>query len=154
VNLLLTRDDTIPPAPDHLYGVLEAGTLILQTIERPWIPERGGAACGEPGRSCVPAGTYVLLLHDTPTHPRTFALVNPDLCVYHDPHDIPVSAVGRSDCLIHAGNLASQSEGCILVGLTRSILNGLPDIASSQAALMQFRAAVPWVLGHTLTIEW
>src|SRR4029077_19331880 len=116
-----------------------------------WIPTPD-APCGEPGKSCVPVGTYVLVLHDTPTHPRTFALVNPDLCIYHEPSDVPVSALGRSACLIHAGNLASQSEGCILVGISRSILNGQPDIASSQLALLDLRAAVPWVLGHTLTI--
>jgi len=152
VNLILSRDKDIPPAPDHLYGVFEAGTLILQTMERPWVPEHGGALCGEPGISCVPTGVYDLELHDTPTHPHTFALVNHELAIYHEPHDIPPNLCGRSACLIHAGNFASQSEGCILVGLSRAVLNGTPDVADSHQALGELLAAVPWVRGHTLTI--
>lgn len=159
MDLLIRRDKAIPPPPDHLYGQLEvyapAGTLVLllQTMERPWIPEHGGAPCGEPGQSCVPAGIYELALHDTPEHPRTWALVNQQLSVYHEPHDIPVDEVGRSACLIHAGNFASQSHGCILVGLTRSAIAGVPDVGASQNALMQLKAVLPWVRGHTLTIE-
>src|SRR5437588_8254213 len=99
MKLLLTRDNDIPPAPDHLYGVLEAGTLILQTMERPWIPEHGGAPCGEVGKSCVPVGTYDLVLHNSILHPKTFALENPALAVYADPHSIPANLCGRSECL-------------------------------------------------------
>lgn len=153
MQLLLTRDNEIPPPPDHLYGVMEAGTLILQTTERPWVPEHGGAPCGEPGVSCVPAGTYTLVLHDTPAHPLTFALVNEALGIYHEPHDVPTDLCGRSACLIHAGNFASQSEGCILVGHGRGVLNGKPDVTDSRAALAELLAVVPWIAGkHTLTI--
>lgn len=152
MNLILTRDNTVPPAPDHLYGILEAGLLTLQTMERPWIPEHGGAPCGEPGVSCVPAGTYTLVLHDTPAHPLTFALVNEALGIYHEPHDVPTNLCGRSACLIHAGNFASQSEGCILVGRARGVLNGKPDVTDSRAALAELLAIVPWVVGHSLTI--
>jgi len=152
VRLLLTRDKDIPPPPTHLYGVLEAGLLVLQTIERPWIPEHGGAPCGEPMVSCVPVGIYDLVLHDTPRHPHTFALLNPALAIYHDPHHIPTNLCGRSECLIHAGNFASQSEGCILVGRGRGVLNGKPDVTDSHNALRDLLALVPWVVGHTLTI--
>ncbi len=153
MNLILTRDNTIPPAPDHLYGMLEAGTLLLQTIERPWIPEHGGAPCGEVGKSCVPVGTYDLVLHNTILHPKTFALENPTLAVYADPHSIPHDLCGRSECLIHAGNFASQSEGCILVGHARGMLNGVPDVTESRDALAELLAVVPWIGGkHSLTI--
>jgi hypothetical protein len=153
MDLLLTRDPDIPPAPDHLYGVLEIGTMILQTMERPWVPDPGGAVCGDPGQSCVPVGIYQLVGHDTVSHPMTWALVNPDLCVYHEPNDVPVSTVGRSAILLHAGNYASDSEGCILVGLTRGELNRIPAVLSSQTALLHLKAALSWPGHHTLTIE-
>lgn len=153
MKLRLIRDDRIPPAPDHLYGMMEAGSLILQTMERPWVPEHRGAPCGEPRVSCVPVGTYDLVLHDTPAHPQTFALVNAELGIYHELADAPPGEIIRVACLLHAGNFASQSEGCVLVGLGRSVLNGQPDVTESRKALQELLAAVPWVLGHTLTIE-
>ena len=45
-----------------------------------------------------------------------------------------------------------QLAGCIGVGLTRSWLNGEPDIADSVNAFAELKAAVPWVEGHTLAI--
>jgi hypothetical protein len=151
MNLLLTRDDAIPTPPDHLYGTLDCGLFVLQTMELPWIPEEGWP-CGEPTRSCVPVGTYLLELHDTVTHPKTWALVNPALGVFHEPNEVPTGSVGRSACLLHAGNYASDSEGCILVGLSRGLLNGLPAVLSSQTALLELKGALPWITGHTLTI--
>jgi hypothetical protein len=159
MDLLLTRDATIPPAPDHLYGRLVVyaasgmSLLELQTIEQPWVPEPGGAPCGEPDHSCVPVGVYQLALHNTAEHPRTFALVNPELGIFHEPADIASSSTGRVACLIHSGNIARQSKGCILVGLTRSVLNGLPDVADSHTALTRLLGILPWVSGHSLTIE-
>src|SRR2546429_1769677 len=159
MDLLLTRDSAVPPPPDHLYGRLEVyavsgmSMLSLQTMEQPWVPEPGGAPCGEPDHSCVPAGVYQLALHNTMEHPRTFALVNHDLGIYHEPADVPPGEVGRWACLIHSGNFASQSKGCVLVGMTRSSLGGRPDVAESRAALTRLLGLLPWVVGHTLTIE-
>ncbi len=124
--------------------------IVLQTLERPWIPAEDGSPGGHPLVSCVPLGVYELVLHDSAKHPKTWALVNPTLGVYHQV--IPPSQTGRTACLIHSANLVHQLEGCIGVGLTRSQLNGEPDIASSVAAFEELKAAVPWVVGHTLTI--
>src|SRR2546429_3658824 len=102
---------------------------------------------------CVPAGTYELVLHDSAAHPHTFALVNHELGIYHSPLDISSDVCGRSECLIHSGNFASQSEGCILVGRARGVLNGVPDVMASKEALRELLAVVPWIAGaHTLTI--
>jgi hypothetical protein len=92
------------------------------------------------------------VLHDTARHPETWALVNPALGIYHEPGDIPVGVEGRFACLIHQANLVSELAGCIGVGLSRSTLDGEPDITSSVAAFQELKNAVPWVAGHTVTI--
>ncbi len=161
MDLLLTRDPAVPAPLKYQYGQLtvhdQAGLpiLVLQTMEHLWIPNPNGAPCGHPDTSCVPVGTYQLAPHDTAAHPRTFALVSPDLGIYHEPADAPGVDPQRYRvaCLIHAGNIVEQSKGCILVGITRSTLNGEPDVAASATALGRLLALVPWVYGHTLTIE-
>src|SRR5580693_3187092 len=65
-------------------GILTADSLTLYTLELPWAPEEGYPG-GMPDKSCVPAGVYELVLHDTPAHPKAFALVNSDLGVIHEP---------------------------------------------------------------------
>jgi hypothetical protein len=149
MNLILTRD---PPWPTCTLGMLTVEDLELNTMERPWIgdPECiGGAAC----ISCVPPGVYQLALHDTPEHPRTWALVNPALGVYHEPGDIPAGTTGRTACLIHPGNYPTDVEGCIAPGLSRALNGALWMVTDSQEAMMKLQTVVPWVEGHTLTIE-
>jgi hypothetical protein len=126
----------------------------LQTLERPWIPAPDGSPGGHPDTSCVPVGVYQLVLHDTPKHPQTWALVNHDLGVWHDPNMVPDELKGhvRAECLIHSANLVHQLKGCIGVGMDRSLLNGEPDIADSVNAFNTLKAAVPWTEGHVLTI--
>lgn len=152
MNLTLIRDPG--PAPVRTFGTLHWADeqIVLQTLERPWVPDPRGAPGGHPFSSCVPLGTYDLVLHDTPKHPQTFALSNPALGVYHEPGDIPAGQTGRTACLLHAANVVSQLAGCCGLGLTRSWLNGEPDIADSQAAFAELKEAVPWVAGHVLTI--
>lgn len=148
MHLLLERDTA---RADAMLGTIRVGTLILWTLERPWIAV-AGALCGEPGLSCVPAGDYALELHDSVKHPKTFALLNPALHVYHQPGDIPAGCVGRSACLIHSANFASQVEGCIAVGRGRAIVNGLAMVTDSRAALSALLSALPWIEGHTISI--
>jgi Family of unknown function (DUF5675) len=137
------------------YGEMDwnaTDQIILQTLELPWVPDPNGAPGGHPDTSCVPCGTYQLVLHNTAAHPETFALVNPALGVYHEPGDIPAGHSGRFACLIHSANLVTQLAGCIGVGLTRSWLGGEPDIADSVNAFTELKEAVPWEAGHTLQI--
>lgn len=123
--------------------------IVLQTLERPWIPTITPG--GHPYTSCVPLGVYRLEVHDTITHPQTWAMVNHELGVYHEPAEIP-SQGGRAVCLIHSANVVRQLAGCIAVGLTRSLLRGEPDVASSGEAFRVLKEAVPYQDGHILTI--
>lgn len=154
MNLIVIRDAPLSTA--RTYGEMHwdpTEQIILQTLELPWVPDPDGAPGGHPMTSCVPLGAYQLVLHDTPKHPQTWALVNPALGIYHEPGDIPVGVIGRCACLIHSANIVEQLAGCIGVGLTRSWLNGEPDIADSVNAFIELKSAVPWTDGHTLTIS-
>lgn len=117
----------------------------LYSLELPWVPEAGYPG-GHPDRSCVPAGVYQLVLHDTVKHPQSFALVNSELGVIHEPD--PSFPNARVACLIHAANIPEDLQGCIGIGMTR--LNCF--VGNSRSAMENFKAEVPWVAGHTLTI--
>lgn len=142
MNLLLRRDVS---APDCSMGILTAGGVEVQTLERPWIADvnsPGGAA----GRSCVPVGTYSLEPHDSEAHPKTWALVNRDLGVIHEPD--PTMPNARVACLIHPANFVYELRGCIAPGLQRAG----HTVEQSRDAFARIKAAVPWMPGHTLTI--
>jgi Family of unknown function (DUF5675) len=148
VDLTLARD--APGSPQ--FGRLSFGPPVpLQTLELPW-SDASGDVGGDAGASCVPAGVYELVLHDTPTHPQTWALVNPALGVYHEPGDVPPGQPGRTAVLIHPGNTEADSKGCILVGMSRGTVGGEPAVDASVEAFGRLKAAVPWTVGHTLTI--
>lgn len=68
----------------------------LQTLERPWI-------FNERKVSCIPTGTYIVKPHVSPKFGQCFKIHN---------------VMGRSDILIHSGNVVNDTQGCILVGLT------------------------------------
>lgn len=125
-------------------GKLTADALTLYTLELPWVPDAYPG--GTPNESCVPAGVYQLVLHDTPAHPKSFALVNPALGVIHEPD--PMYPNARVACLIHVANYVSDLQGCIGVGL----MAGECMVNMSRAAYIQFQDVVPWVPGHTLEI--
>jgi hypothetical protein len=153
VNLTLLRDAADATAT---LGTLlvSSGSMALQTLELPWVPALTVVVdCGKQGLSCVPAGTYQLALHDTLAHPRSFALVNPELGVYHEPGDVPAGvAAVRVAILIHVANYPSDLEGCIGVGMAR---HGPPwMISNSSDAYSIFKTTVPWIEGHTLTIAY
>lgn len=134
---------------DAVLGTIAIGSLVLQTLELPWVPI-DGALCGKPGASCVPPGTYALVRHDSAEHPKTLELVNTDLGVYQAA--VPPDCIGRCEVLIHNGNYSRNSLGCILLGRGRSFVNGYSMVTHSDIALDAFKALVPWVDGHTLSI--
>jgi len=148
MNLLLSRDYS---GRDCSLGTFTAGALTLEALERPWV-EFSPYPCGHPEISCVPAGTYALVPHDTLKFPRHFALVNESLGVYHEA--VPSGKVGRTACLIHAANEVSQLEGCIAVGREREYVGNQWMVLDSRAAYEALMAVVPWMPGHTLSIEY
>lgn len=101
-------------------GHFETQPHRIFTLERPWIPA-GGAPCGQKGVSCIPPGVYRLEPHNTEAHPRTVALVNEDLWVYHLDEDVPAARRGfaRTAVLIHPANYVSELRGCIAPGWER-----------------------------------
>src|SRR5690606_12463494 len=119
------------------------------TLEDPWNNNA-------PFNSCVPSGQYTLVPHSTDAHPNTWALVNPDLNIYHYPSPDKKQA-DRFACLIHSGNWEDDVEGCILVGMTQTIM---PDrvhhrqelaVSSSRMAMDILRQALGEGV-HTLEI--
>jgi hypothetical protein len=151
VNLRLIRDYF---GHDCTLGVLQVGDHEFQTIERPWVPHISGRG-GTKGVSCVPPGTYDLVLHNTEAHPNTFALVNPMLMVYHYDEDVPVGEVGlaRTCVLIHAANFASELRGCIAPGLARGSDGPRRMVTSSRKAMTEIQGLVPWLRDeHSLEI--
>lgn len=141
--LLLTRDN--PTGPDCTLGLLALGDHQWQTLERPWIPTQDSPG-GQPQTSCVPMGTYKLARHNTEKHPHTFALVNPELGVVHDP------APGmRSDILIHPANFVHELLGCIAIGKGRRFV-GQWQLTQSRIAFEELTSLMPWTDGHELVI--
>lgn len=127
-------------------GNLTAGPVVADTIEQPDNHDT-------PGHSCIPVGTYQLVEHvsarlhedDGTTPLRTWALVNPALGVTHAPSDPIPGGIGyphRSECLIHPANYASQLEGCIAPGKSRTHIlgNGGWMVTDSRATFKLIRA--------------
>lgn len=104
------------------------------TLELPWFDDRAGV-------SCIPEGQYSMIRHSSPAHPNVWQVNN-----------VP----GRTEILIHNGNVESDSLGCIIVGRTSDPdgrVLGKPAVLESDAALgdlMQFTEA--WPDGWNLTI--
>ena len=141
MHLILTRDMQLP---DCTLGLLNVNGTVYCTIEKPW-------ANNAEGKSCVPAGTYELMRHDSQKHPKTWALENKALHVTHFPD--PAHPDWRSACLLHPANWASELEGCIAPGMSRQMVAGVWMVEQSKSAMDAIKDAVPWIDGHTLEIR-
>jgi hypothetical protein len=101
----LTRIDT---SLQGTFGVLECEDFRIFTTELPW-------RNNERTKSCIPEGLYKVSWHKSPRFGFTYKL-----------QKVP----GRSEILLHSGNLAgsmdhrynSHSHGCILPALKLGIL--------------------------------
>lgn len=133
MQLVITRDTDDGVCT---LGRLYFAGVTLFTIERPWFNNT-------PGRSCIPLGTYSLVLHDSELHPKTFALENAVLGVTHWGPSL------RTAVLIHPANVAQELRGCIAPG--RSV--GIQRVNESRLAFADLMAQVPWVDGHTIEIR-
>lgn len=103
------------------FGWLREGELRLRSLELPWHDN-------QPRISCVPPGKYICRWHQSPSKGWVYRLDG---------------TAPRSEILIHVGNWAgdadkgyrSDSNGCILLGCERGIINGQMGITQSRAAL-------------------
>src|SRR5690348_6328198 len=112
MNLIMIRDTSTPN--ETLYK-LQVGEAVFDAIGQPDNHD-------QPDHSCIPLGTYQLVPHDTAAHPDTWAMVNPDLGVTHEPGDpIPDGCTypHRFACLLHSANFANQLKGCFAPGMSR-----------------------------------
>jgi len=89
------------------------GSMIGFTIERPWKEN-------EVGESCIPPGRYNVKRHRSPSKGDCFKI-----------EDVP----DRTDILIHSGNWASESRGCILPGLRVGFMQNSRAVMQSRAAM-------------------
>lgn len=113
MKLQLQRDQ---PKPKGTTGRLSLdGTVFCVTLEPPH-PRY------EPKFCCIPAGTYAVKIDFSPRFQRPMPRVM----------DVP----GREGILIHWGNYVEDTEGCILVGSSKSMIQG----AAPEPAVWDSRA--------------
>lgn len=99
------------------FGVLRMdGEVFCVTLEP---PDRGNRV----GESCIPAGTYDCRRVESPSFGPTFEIT-----------DVP----GRSHILFHQGNLAGDTEGCVLLGRNYGVLGGERGVTQSRPAFREF----------------
>ncbi len=110
------------------------------TLELPW-------RNNERNVSCVPAGTYELLKRDFGKYYEAYKRR------WNHQFSLQVDEVpDRGDILIHTGNTADHTRGCILVGdAVRKPTGGVPSIGASRnayARLMHELTAspLPWMV--------
>ena len=117
---------------DCTFGVLLMDNRpIMVTLEDPWINN-------EKFKSCIPNGKYTVIGHNSSKYPNTWE-------VTHVPD--------RDAILIHVGNTAKDTNGCILVGRRFGMLGGVPAIFDSRHALYDLRELTGNMGSWELTIE-
>lgn len=105
------------------------GIQYCVTCELPWNNNH-------PQISCIPAGTYHCIPHNSPAHPNTWEITG-----------VP----NRSEILIHNANLPSQLLGCVGVGKSFGYLGGKMAVMQSVAALTDLRTKLPAEFDLTIT---
>lgn len=99
---------------DCIRGVLLIDDVIeCCTLELPYLDNKTNI-------SSIPTGVYTAKKHNSPNFNKCIKVF-----------DVP----NRTDILIHIGNIADDSKGCIIVGSTFGKLNGHKAVLSSKIAL-------------------
>lgn len=119
--------------PSCTLGWLHTPDFKVATIERPWIRNDLGPG-GVQSMSCVEDGFYFVRPHNSERFPKTFALVNDDVGVYYRTKPVG-QAWGRTAILIHVGNVVSDVQGCIAVGMRHGELRGDAAVLRSREAM-------------------
>jgi len=82
-------------------GIWTIDSVEFKTLELPW---RNNAS----GKSCIPAGDYVVVPYESPRHGKTVSIVNEDIGVYQ--YKQPNARWG---ILAHYARLLRHLQGCI-----------------------------------------
>jgi len=114
------------------FGVLRMdGRVFCVTLEP---PDRGN----RPEVSCIPAGQYRCRRVASPRFGETFEV-----------GDVP----GRSHILVHAGNLAGDTRGCLLLGREFGAVDGRRGVLRSAETVARFLDRCREADGFDLTIS-
>jgi len=110
---------------DGVFGTIAVdGMPIAVSLERPWLDNKTSI-------SCIPAGIYTAKRVNSPKFGNVFEVTN-----------VP----NRKHILIHSGNIAEDTQGCIIIGESFNVWStGQCSVASSRIAfaeLMQLAEAV------------
>ncbi len=124
MNLVLKR--TIKNPKETLGTLTCIGELVCYTCELPWNNN-------EVRNSCIPTGTYKVVRRKSPKYGAHFHVTG-----------VP----GRSLILIHIGNTARDTKGCLLPGLKLKT----HWVEESREAMEKLQLLIP-AEGCTLTIE-
>jgi hypothetical protein len=129
--------------PDHTCQGKPIATYV--GMEQPWMDNK-------PFRSCIPAGEYRLVRHDSAKYGQVWAFVGGT--VAHQ--EAPNSPATRFACLIHSGNFADDVEGCLALGKGRAVeqATGRKMVTGSRTSVQELRAIAPPAAGHTAAIRW
>jgi len=129
LNLLLQR---LTEFQNSTMGVLFLeGQPRFVTLEDPW---KNNAE----DESCIPSGVYQAVRHISPKYGECFWVRN-----------VP----GRTEILIHWGNAAKDTRGCILLGMSFGSSPNVAWISDSRRACDHFMLAMKNTHKATLTVE-
>lgn len=104
-SVILTRQ---PSTPEGTFGRITYGGHAAHTLELPW-HDKNGDGIGDPQKSCITPGVYILKWHESPSRGWVYEVTN---------------VKGRSHILVHSANLAGDTDagwvsellGCISLG--------------------------------------
>jgi hypothetical protein len=100
----------------YTLGILEMPSFTCYTMERPWLDNASNV-------SCVPSGEYDCSIRVSPKFGRVYQL-----------KDVP----GRQFILIHAGNTANNTHGCVLLGKSAGYIEDRRAVLCSRPTLRRF----------------
>jgi hypothetical protein len=99
------------------------------------------------GVSCIPAGIYGLDKRSSPIVDRTTG------GVFKRGWEI-VGVPGRDLIMLHPGNWATDSNGCVLIGRAHVVMDGKPAISASRAAFADLMKRLNERIEWRIEIKW